>query len=455
MKKNSKNLAVIPSRKGSKGMPKEGSINIDTLEDLAEAKYYLEKKEMYLKLKSILTSKQLNLVYFFIFLSLITMIIELIGLGLIIPFVKSLMSDGTDITIINYLNMINLYPENKNELIFIFIIFISIIYTIKTIYLTFFSYAQTKLLADLRVSLSDKIYNIYLNKPFEFHLNNNSSKLIRNIDEVSLVVALIQFIITVCTEIIIFVGIASFVIWYEPVGAAIVIIFFGLFGYLFFNTIKQRVKKWGELRQTYSGLRLKFLNEGFRLIKYAKILQKTKELIGIYTNNNKSLNLCEIKQNFTDSLPRLWLEWLVVIAFTLVIFVMIFLGRDINYILPLIGLFVAAAFRIMPSLTRIMNCIHKIIYNRPALDTIYHEFKLNKKNHEVNKVNKTILTFKNKIELTNVKFKYSHTDKLVLENVNLQINQGDTIGIIGESGKGKTTLINIIFGLIKALRRKY
>ena len=188
---------------------------------------------MYLKLKSILTSKQLNLVYFFIFLSLITMIIELIGLGLIIPFVKSLMSDGTDITIINYLNMINLYPENKNELIFIFIIFISIIYTIKTIYLTFFSYAQTKLLADLRVSLSDKIYNIYLNKPFEFHLNNNSSKLIRNIDEVSLVVALIQFIITVCTEIIIFVGIASFVIWYEPVGAAIVIIFFGLFGYLF------------------------------------------------------------------------------------------------------------------------------------------------------------------------------------------------------------------------------
>ena len=137
-----------------------------------------------------------------------------------------------DITIINYLNMINLYPENKNELIFIFIIFISIIYTIKTIYLTFFSYAQTKLLADLRVSLSDKIYNIYLNKPFEFHLNNNSSKLIRNIDEVSLVVALIQFIITVCTEIIIFVGIASFVIWYEP-GAAIVIIFFGLFGYLF------------------------------------------------------------------------------------------------------------------------------------------------------------------------------------------------------------------------------
>ena len=409
---------------------------------------------MYHKLKKILSKKQLNLVYLFIFFSLITMMLELIGLGLIIPFIKSLMSEGADLTIISYLNKFNLFPETKNELVLIFIIFISIIYTIKTIYLTFFSYAQTKLLADLRVNLSDKIYNIYLNKPYEFHLNNNSSKLIRNVDEVSLVVALIQFIITASTEFIIFVGIASFVIWYEPVGAIIIILFFGLFGYLFFNTIKRRVKKWGEIRQTHSGLRLKFLNEGFRLIKYAKILQKTKELIQIYTNNNKILNLCEVKQNFTDSLPRLWLEWLIVIAFTLVIFVMIYIGRDIQYILPLIGLFVAAAFRIMPSLTRIMNCIQKIIYNRPALDTIYFEFEKNENNPVLQKINLPSLAFKDKISLKEIKFKYDHSNQYILKNLNLEIKQGDTIGIVGESGKGKTTLINIILGLLKPTEGK-
>ena len=409
---------------------------------------------MYHKLKKILSKKQLNLVYLFIFFSLITMMLELIGLGLIIPFIKSLMSEGADLTIISYLNKFNLFPETKNELVLIFIIFISIIYTIKTIYLTFFSYAQTKLLADLRVNLSDKIYNIYLNKPYEFHLNNNSSKLIRNVDEVSLVVALIQFIITASTEFIIFVGIASFVIWYEPVGAIIIILFFGLFGYLFFNTIKRRVKKWGEIRQTHSGLRLKFLNEGFRLITYAKILHKTKELIQIYTNNNKILNLCEVKQNFTDSLPRLWLEWLIVIAFTLVIFVMIYIGRDIQYILPLIGLFVAAAFRIMPSLTRIMNCIQKIIYNRPALDTIYFEFEKNENNPVLQKINLPSLIFKDKILLKEIKFKYDHSNQYILKNLNLEIKQGDTIGIVGESGKGKTTLINIILGLLKPTEGK-
>lgn len=132
---------------------------------------------MYHKLKKILSKKQLNLVYLFVFLSLITMMLELIGLGLIIPFIKSLMSDGADLTISSYLNKFNLFPETKNELILIFIIFISIIYTIKTLYLTFFSYAQTKLLADLRVNLSDKIYNIYLNKPYEFHLNHKLIKI--------------------------------------------------------------------------------------------------------------------------------------------------------------------------------------------------------------------------------------------------------------------------------------
>ena len=404
---------------------------------------------MYQKLKAILTKKQLKITYFFIFLSLITMILETIGIGLIIPFINALMSEGINNTLNDILNYFNIFPETKNELITIFILLIAVVYTIKALYLTFFSYAQTKLLADLRVNLSDKIYNIYLNKPFEFHLNNNSSKLIRNIDEVSLVVGIIKFIITASTEFIIFFGISAFVIWYEPVGSIIIILFFGLFGYFFFHAVQQKVKKWGETRQNHSGLRLKYLNEGFRLIKYAKILQKTQELIKIYTDNNKILNLCEIKQNFTDSLPKLWLEWLIVLAFTLVVFTMIFLGKEAQYIVPLMGLFAAAAYRIMPSLTRIMNCIQNIIYNKPALDTIYDEFKNNNNKSIMFVNNKKNFSFKKCITIKNVNFKYSQSKSFILKNLNLNINQGDTIGIIGESGKGKTTLINIILGLLK------
>ena len=404
---------------------------------------------MYYKLKTILSKNQLGLIYIFILLSLITMALELIGLGLIVPFIKSLMSNDSDLIIVKFLNKFDLFPESQTELVIIFITLISAVYTIKTLYLTFFSYAQTKLVADFRVSLSNQIYNIYLNKSFKFHLNNNSSKLIRNIDEVSLVVSLIENIIITISELIVFTGISIFVIWYEPLGAVIIILFFSLFGYFFIKIVNMKVKNWGELRQRYSGLRLKYLNEGFRLIKFAKILQKTKELNKIYTDNNKKLNLYEIKQIFTASLPKLWLEWLIVLAFTVVILVMISLEKDMQYILPIIVLFAAAGFRIMPSLLRIINCLQKIIYNQPALDIIFKEFEKNKNSLHFQKIDRPIISFENKIKLKDIAFRYNESSEFILKNIDLEINQGETIGIIGESGKGKTTLINIILGLMK------
>jgi len=123
--------------------------------------------------------------YFFIFLSFLSMILETLGIGLIIPFMQALVTDGINHHLANFLNFFNIYPTSKYNLIFILVTMLAFTYTFKVLFLTYFSYAETKLLADLRVSLSDKLYCIYLNKPYSFHLNNHSSKLIRNVNEVS------------------------------------------------------------------------------------------------------------------------------------------------------------------------------------------------------------------------------------------------------------------------------
>ena len=323
------------------------------------------------------------------------------------------------------------------------------IYTVKALYLTFFSYAQTKLLADLRVSLSNKLFNIYLNKPFQFHLRNNSSKLIRNIDEISLVVSLFQFLILLITELVVLVGVSIFIILYEPIGSLIVISFLSIFGYVFYKKVQIRAKEWGKGRQFHSGLRIKQLREGFISIKYIKILNRINEVLKVFTNNNIKLNSYEIKQNFTDSLPRLWLEWLVIVGFILLIIIMLFLNKDFTYIVSVLGLFAAAAFRLMPSLTRIMNSIQKIIYNRPAIDIVYKEFQDYDKNLRTKKDNLNKLQFYKKINFKSVSFKYSGSDKLILDNLNFTIEAGSIVGIIGESGSGKTTLINLILGLLE------
>ena len=377
------------------------------------------------------------------------MILEAAGIGLIIPFVQSLTSESINDNFLKIVHIFNFNPSNKKELITVIIYFMFFIYTVKALYLTFFSYAQTKLLADLRVSLSNKLFNIYLNKPFQFHLRNNSSKLIRNIDEISLVVSLFQFLILLITELVVLVGVSIFIILYEPIGSLIVISFLSIFGYVFYKKVQIRAKEWGKGRQFHSGLRIKQLREGFLSIKYIKILNRINEVLKVFTNNNIKLNSYEIKQNFTDSLPRLWLEWLVIVGFILLIIIMLFLNKDFNYIVSVLGLFAAAAFRLMPSLTRIMNSIQKIIYNRPAIDIVYKEFQDYDKNLRTKKNNLSKIQFYKKINFKKVSFKYSGSDKLILDNLNFTIEAGSIVGIIGESGIGKTTLINLLLGLLK------
>ena len=387
--------------------------------------------------------------YFFVLLSFISMILETLGIGLIIPFMQALVTDGINQHLANFLNFFSIYPTSKYNLIFILIALLAFVYTFKASFLTYVSYAQIKLLANLRISLSDRLYYIYLNKPYSFHLNNNSSKLIRNINEIDLVVFVLKSLILLINETVVFLGISALVIFYEPKGSLIVILFLGTFGYLFFKKIQIKVKKWGKTRHIHTGFSLKYLQEGFGSIKDIKILQRSNEIVKAFTANNKIVNLCELKQNFINSLPRLWLEWLVVIGFILLILLMVFQGEELLYIVPLLGLFAAAAFRLMPSLARIMNSVQGIFYNRPAVDSIYKEFNQESFQNNINEISSTKISLTKEIDLKNINFRYSDSNPFILRDINLNIKKGTTIGLIGESGIGKTTLINIILGLIQ------
>ena len=404
---------------------------------------------MFKKYKVILSKKQLKYYYFFIFLTFISMILETAGIALIIPFVQALVSVELNQQLIELLNIFNIYPSSKFNLIIILMLILAFTYTLKVSFLTYFSYAQLKLLTETRVSLSNRLYHTYLNKPFGFHLNNHSSKLIRNINEIDLVVHVLRELILLINEIVIFLGISAFVILYEPVGSLIVILFLGSFGYLFYKKVIIKTKKWGITRQTHVGLNLKYLQEGFGAIKEIKILQRSDEVAKTFTTNNKIMNFCWFKEKFVDSLPRLWLEWLTISGFILLILVMMFQDKELSYIVPLLGLFAAAAFRMMPSITRIMNSAQVILYNRPAVDSVYKEFNVGNFQNNINKTSSKKILLTKEIVLKNVSFKYSDSGPFILRDINLNIKYGTTIGLIGESGIGKTTLINIILGLVK------
>ena len=392
--------------------------------------------------------KQKRNIKIFFVLSLIGMTLEMLGIGLILPFISILIEPSFSEKIINYINNFGFNLTTQKELVLFSIISILLIFFIKTSFLSFVSYKQTKFLIDLKTDISNKLYRIYLSKPFVFHLKNNSSKLIRDLNDSNQVLLITKSILTLITEITLVLGLVSLMIFLEPMGTLISFIFIFSTGYLFYLIVQRKASKWGEDRKYHEGIKLQWLQQGFSSIRDIKIMNKLKYFTDSFSQQNKLTNDTQFKQDFTLSLPRLWLELFTVIGFTILVLLLMNFKKDMVDIIPVLGFFTAAAFRMMPSITKIMNASQSIKFGLPVGRTYIQEFldfkEINEEDNNVKKLN-----FKNSIELVNINYTYPNTTKKILNNINVKIPFGNSIGIYGDSGVGKSTLLNIFLQLLK------
>ena len=231
-------------------------------------------KSYILKINKILSFDQKKNFFFFFFLSLISMMLEMLGIGLIIPFLTIFTQDISVIQEYKILNNFNIIQFSKVELISYSVFILIILYSIKASFLTYVSYKEVKFISKIRIELTESLFTKYINKPYEYFLNINSAQLIRNINDVTVFVNLIKSLLLLLTEIVVLIGVAAVVILYEPVAAILTIILLSILGILFQSLIHQKAKKWGEERRDADGFRLKQMQESFRSIKDIKILNK-------------------------------------------------------------------------------------------------------------------------------------------------------------------------------------
>jgi ATP-binding cassette, subfamily B, bacterial PglK len=404
------------------------------------------------KLKIILSENDQKKMYIFLFLSLFSMILEILSVGLIIPLLNSLVSNDIN------LNFLKIFEELT---IIQIVITLLIVYSLKAIFLTFFSYLETDFLANVRANLSNILFKLYINRPYDFHLKNNTSKLIRNISETNLLILVMKSLISLTNEFLVMMGISLFIVFFQPKISIFVVFFLGLIGFLFYKIVQKKIKLWGKIRTQTSAKLVKIQNESFRLIKEIKILNRAKNIIDKFIFDNRKIVHSESKHSFTSSLPRLWLEWLVINTFLTSILFMFLSGKNLSEIIVIIGVFTAAAFRIMPSLTRIMNSLHSILYHQTVLDNISGEIKnLGKeKNNILTKSSSTDERLKkdlvhvNNVDVSNLEFYYDKSHK-IFDSTSIKLEKGNIYGICGASGIGKSTFINLLLGFLKPTKGK-
>jgi len=406
---------------------------------------------MFKKILFLFDYSQKKAAFILFFLLLIGMLLEVAGIGIVIPIVSLLFDQDNDLVakIFLFLSHFGIH-DYYNVIIFVLFLFI-IFFLIKSIFMTVLSWIQIRFIYDLKVSISNKLFNKYLSQKYSFHLNRNSSEYIRNINnEVDTLSGTVNFLLILISELLITFGILIFLSILEPTITISVILVFAFFGGAFYYLIRNKSLNWGKKRQYFDGKKIQSLQQAFGGIKEIKLHNKESTFFQFFSEFNFGSSNMSRNQSFISTFPRFWLEFIVIICFFLIVYFLKISGEEIQSIIPTLAIFGAAAFKVYPSTNKILNSAQMIKYNVPVINLIYKEMNLpdlvkDSNNNELNKI-----IFKKNISININSFRYSDSGNKVLKDVKFEILKGSALGIIGHSGAGKSTLIDIILGLLKS-----
>ncbi len=384
-------------------------------------------------------------IIFLAILILLSMFLEVFSISLIIPvmgviedgdFLKNIFQQSSFIKNLSHINQI-----------YLIISVLCITFILKTLFIIFLNYYQNKYTTDLQAKISGLLMSQYLYMPYKKYFQRNTSELLRNIkDECNaLIFGVIAPLLNLSIELLIISGITILLVYQIGLISFMVVIPLLLFALVYIRSTKKTIKELGNKRFLYDEKIIKNANELFYTIRDIKIYFLQNIFLKKFSNTlNKFADV--IKKFLTfQILPRLSFELLLIFLISVLLVVFSFQGLNFSKVITSLALIAAASFRIIPSINRVVTAQQTLRYNIPSVEEIYKEIKLNHAKYKNSKLSK--IRFNKQIKLININFSYN-PNKKILNNLNLIINTKDKIGIIGDTGLGKSTIIDIISGLI-------
>jgi len=400
----------------------------------------------------LLNHKQKKYTIFLFILMFLAMILESLSVGIMLPLISILLKGEVGTSFFSHFFVFEILT-GKN-LIFIGLSVTLIIFLVKNIGLVFNLWQQTKFIRDLNFEFTNRLFKHYLKSDYIFFLQNNSGQLYRNLtDLISSYLGYFKGSMILLGEIMVFVGVASILFYVDFLGTTIILFSVGIVSFLIYVLTIGKISLLGKQRNIVSAELNKHLLQGMASAKDVKILDREEDLIHqVDKNMFKQARLAQLI-HFITALPRFSFEILMVCIFSALVFVMIGVEREMVDIIQYLGIFAVASFRIVPGASRILSSYQNLKYIEPSIKLLLQEFDSKdnsyiKKNYLL-KDSGIPLKFKKEINLTNVSFSYPIRKEFSLSKISMTIKKGDFIGVIGETGSGKSTLINLLIGLLK------
>ena len=413
------------------------------------------------KLNYIMNRKQ-KLQYLFVTaVALIGSVWELLGVSAILPFIQSIMTPEEakkEWYVAFFSRWFDM--ETPIQMMTVMGVMIIIVYILKNIYLMCSSYIQAWYSTGVQRDLSIKTANIFLHSSYLFHLNVNSSILIRTINQdVVGVFAVFFYLFRVLAEVFTITAISAYIVMLDPIlaislvgilGSCMLILFFGL---------KKLVKAFGRIGQDCDAKMLQYLTQAFNGIKEIMVMNRQSYFEESF---NKSCTLsarAAKRNNFLNVIPTNVYEVVCIGGLIGVVIIRLHMTDDIEGFVTKLAIVAVAAFRLFPAVSRLTTNLNAIMYNRPRLDSMYDMLKSieNEKTYQVKEHDGEEvepLKFEHELKIDRITWKYPAGKEAVLKDLELSLQKGQSIALIGPSGAGKTTLADVILGLLAPQKGK-
>ena len=404
------------------------------------------------KLNIFLTKRQKKNFFILTLLMAISALLEIVGISLVPLIVTAIVDLDLFKDIIKKIRFVELDVDkiSQEKVLYIMTAGIIFIFLFKNAFLLFVSFLEQYFNYNVIKSNSEKLYENYLNQDYGFHTDRNSAILTKNVtQEIRSAVSFLTTIQTLFRESLIFLLICTLLVLNSPREFLLIftiLSLFLLFFYLFFN---KKLKKRGE-KFFHSRNKLLFIIEqSFGFIKEIIIFKKKNLFLNRFTQHIKETEFQAVYLNTVNKAPRILFELLAV--FICLAIVHYFFYNSKEQLIPIVSLYGISMIRLIPSFSTILTSFLGMKYHLVSFQFISDELKRNYINEEniIKKNNNKnyIINKKSKLIIDNLSFKYEGTNKEILKNINLSLDFGKVIGVLGASGSGKSTFGDLIMGL--------
>jgi ATP-binding cassette subfamily C protein len=407
------------------------------------------------KVLRLLSKKERQQAFVLVGLMIIGAALEVVGVGAIPAFVSFLSDPERMLDRPLFSRLASSFPiSSTNDFLLWASGALLLFFLLKNAYLAALTYINARFLFGLQTSLATRLFKKYLHRPYTFHLQTNTAELLRavNGDTWMVVHGVVIHALVLIMEFCVLVLVFALLIYVEPLVSLVTVASLGTASAVFYRASRNAVSHYGKEDQYQRGQMIKFAQEGLGGLKEIQVLGRESFFDARYTESTAAHARAARFAKVAADMPRPFIETIAILGLFMIAAIFLVQGRPLQSIIPTLALFSVAAVRLIPSFNRLTSSVTQLRYNTYSVDVVYGELVTNRSitppcDTETSGQS-ALVTLKSAIELDDVHYVYPGADTPAVRGISLQIPVGSAVAFVGPSGGGKTTVVDLILGLM-------